>query len=60
MAGKYVPSKSSNDKYHFNLKAVNEQIMRSSEMYLCKPAMESGIESVKNNGPIAGADDQTG
>ncbi len=49
MAGKFEIKKSKNDKFHFNLKAGNGQIILSSEMYESKPACENGIESVKKN-----------
>jgi uncharacterized protein len=49
MAGKFEIKKSSNGKFHFNLKAGNGQIILSSELYEKKPACENGIESVKKN-----------
>lgn len=51
MAGKFEIKKSTNDKFHFNLKAGNGQIILSSEMYETKSACENGIESVKKNAP---------
>ncbi len=51
MAGKYEIKKSKNDKFYFNLKAGNGQIILSSEMYESKAACENGIESVKKNAP---------
>ena len=51
MAGKFEIKKSTNGKYHFNLKAGNGQIILSSEMYETKSACENGIESVKKNAP---------
>ena len=50
MAGKFEIKKSTNDKYHFNLKAGNGQIILSSEMYESKSACQNGIESIKKNG----------
>ncbi len=50
MAGKFEIKKSKNDKYHFNLKAGNGQIILSSEMYESKSACQNGIESIKKNG----------
>jgi uncharacterized protein len=44
---------SSNNKYHFSLKASNGQIIGSSEMYESEAARENGITSVKNNAPEA-------
>ena len=49
MAGKFELKKSKNDKFHFNLKAGNGQIIMSSEMYETKPAALNGIESIKKN-----------
>ena len=50
MAGKFEIKKSTNDKYHFNLKASNGQVILSSEMYESKSACQNGIESIKKNG----------
>lgn len=50
---------SSNSKYYFSLKAVNGQIIGSSEMYESASARDNGIDSVKNNAPDAQTDDQT-
>jgi uncharacterized protein len=49
MAGKFEIKKSSNGKFHFNLKAGNGQIILSSELYESKSACENGIESIKKN-----------
>lgn len=51
MAGKFEIKKSKNEKFLFNLKAGNGQIILSSEMYETKAACENGIESVKKNAP---------
>lgn len=50
---KYDRKTSSNDKFYFNLKATNGQVIGSSEMYESSQGMENGIESVKNNAPNA-------
>lgn len=50
---KYDRKTSSNDRFYFNLKATNGQVIGSSEMYESSQGMESGIESVKNNAPDA-------
>lgn len=50
---KYDRKTSSNDKFYFNLKATNGQVIGSSEMYESSQGMENGIESVKNNAPDA-------
>ena len=49
MAGKFELKKSTNGKFHFNLKAGNGQIILSSEMYETRAAAEGGIESIKKN-----------
>jgi uncharacterized protein YegP (UPF0339 family) len=55
MSGKFVLKKSENDKYHFNLKAGNGEIILASELYESKNGATNGIESVKKN---AGADER--
>jgi len=47
---RYDRNKSTNNKYYFNLKAVNGQIIGTSEMYEASSGMETGIASVKING----------
>ena len=56
---KFVIKKSSNDKYYFNLHAVNSQIIATSEMYETKVGCKNGIQSVKSNAPNAEIDDQS-
>ncbi len=43
----------------FNLKAGNGEIILSSEVYASEKSCLNGIESVKNNAPIASLEDQT-
>ena len=50
MAGKFEIKKSKNDKFMFNLKAGNGQIILSGEMYESKSSCQNGIESIKKNG----------
>jgi uncharacterized protein YegP (UPF0339 family) len=50
---KYDRQTSTNDKYYFNLKAVNGQIIGTSEMYETAAGRDNGIESVKSNAPGA-------
>ena len=38
-----------NDKYYFNLKAKNGQVILASQGYADKSSAKSGIESVKSN-----------
>ncbi len=49
MAGKFEIKKSTNGKFHFNLKAGNGQVILSGEMYETRGACENGIESVRKN-----------
>jgi uncharacterized protein len=49
----YDRKKSSNGKHYFNLKAANNQVIGTSEMYESSTAMENGIASVKKNAPSA-------
>lgn len=51
MAAKYALLKSSNDKFHFNLKAANGEVILSSQMYEAKASAKDGIASVKTNSP---------
>jgi uncharacterized protein len=60
MAGKFVVTKGSTGKYHFNLVASNGQVIATSETYERKESALSGIESVKSNAPGAEVEDQTG
>ena len=46
---KFERKTSSNDKFYFNLKAWNWEVIWTSEMYESKQWMEKWIESVKNN-----------
>jgi uncharacterized protein YegP (UPF0339 family) len=46
-------NKSSNNKDYFNLKAGNNQIIGTSEMYESTTGMETGIASVMKNASVA-------
>lgn len=46
-----------NGDFYFNLTAKNGQVIATSEMYKSKAACENGIESVKENAPIADVED---
>ena len=48
----YERKKSSNGKFHFNLKASNGQVIGKSELYETEASMLNGIESVKKNGVV--------
>jgi uncharacterized protein len=54
---RYERKTSSNDKFFFNLKATNGQIIGTSQMYTSEQGRENGIDSVKTNAPIAPVQD---
>lgn len=56
---KFEKKTSSNDKYYFNLKATNGQIIGTSQMYQNEAGRDNGIASVTENAPNATIDDQT-
>jgi len=56
---RYDKKTSTNGKYFFNLKAMNGQIIGSSEMYESTSGRDNGIESVKKNAPSGTTEDQT-
>ncbi|MEN0003270.1 MAG: YegP family protein [Bacteroidota bacterium] len=43
----YERKEAANGKFHFNLLAMNKQIVGSSQMYAAKAGMENGIDAVK-------------
>ena len=49
--GKFVIKKTVKGEWMFNLKAVNGQIILTSEGYTTKAACDNGIESVRKNSP---------
>lgn len=56
---RYEREVSADGKYYFNLRAVNHQVIGTSEMYESDAGRDSGVESVKANAPEAVVDDQT-
>ena len=56
---RYNRMKSKDGKFYFNLKAANNEIIGTSEMYNSDNALEKGIKSVKKNAAVATIDDQT-
>ena len=56
--GKYI-IKETKTGVKFDLAAANGQVIGCSEIYSSKVACKNGIESVKNNAPIANIEDQT-
>ncbi|ABG59861.1 YegP family protein [Cytophaga hutchinsonii] len=55
---KFESKKSKNDKFYFNLKATNGQIIGTSEMYETEASCKNGIASVKSNAPAAEIEDK--
>lgn len=53
----YERKEAANGKFHFNLLAMNKQVIGKSQMYASKAGMENGIESVKTNAPEATVED---
>lgn len=54
---RYERKNSTNDKFYFNLKASNGQIIGTSQMYASESGRDNGIESVKKNAPDATVED---
>lgn len=51
MSGRFVIEKSTDSQFYFNLKAGNNEIILTSELYKAKASALKGIESVKVNAP---------
>jgi hypothetical protein len=56
--GKFIVKQVSSG-YKFDLKANNGETIATSEVYSSKSACLGGVESVKNNAPVAAVEDQT-
>lgn len=59
MAAKFVITKDKAGEFRFALKAANGETIAISEGYAAKASALNGIESVRNNAPIAEIDDQS-
>ncbi len=57
--GKFVIKPAKSGGFVFNLKAGNNEIIATSEVYNTLDACKKGIESVKTNAPAAALEDQT-
>ena len=57
--GKFVIKPAKSGGYVFNLKAGNGEVIANSEVYNSLDACKNGVESVKNNAPVAALEDQT-
>jgi uncharacterized protein len=49
--GRYEKKDASDGRFFFNLKAGNNQVVGTSQMYKSAAARDAGIDSVKTNGP---------
>ena len=56
--GKFL-IKEKNGKYSFRLKASNGEVIAASQMYKSLVTCKAGIQSVINNAPVAGIENQT-
>lgn len=56
---RYERKESAADKFMFNLKAANHQVIGTSQSYTSVSGRDNGIESVKTNAPSAEIDDLT-
>lgn len=52
MAGKFEITKSKNEKFMFNLKAANGQVILTSQMYEAKASAIGGAQSCMTNGAL--------
>jgi uncharacterized protein len=59
VAGKFELFKDAEGRFRFRLKALNGQIIATSEGYNTKAAAKNGIESVRSHAPAAAVEDQT-
>lgn len=54
MAGKFVITNGKDDKFYFNLKAGNGEVILASQAYKARADCINGIDSVKRNSQIEG------
>jgi uncharacterized protein len=59
MAAKFVLTKDTSGKFHFNLLASNGRVIATSELYNTRAAAMNGIESIRKNAAGAALDDKT-
>ena len=52
MAGKFTISKGRNQKFYFNLKGLNGEIILASQGYAGRDGCRKGIESVRTNSRV--------
>lgn len=56
---RYESKVASNGKHYFNLKAANQQVIGTSQMYASAQSRDTGIASVKTNGTTETVEDKT-
>ena len=59
MPAKFEIYKDVGGQFRFRLRAANNEIIATSEAYTTKSACKNGIESVKENAPVAEIEDLT-
>lgn len=57
--GKFVITSSKTGGCVFNLKANNNEVIATSQVYKSLDSCKNGVESVRKNAPIANVEDQT-
>ena len=57
--GAFEVKRTSDNRYMFNVRAGNTQVIASSQIYSSMAACRNGINSVGTNAPIAAIEDQT-
>ena len=57
--GKFCMKIAADGTYMFNLKASNGLVIATSQMYTSKSSCLNGIQSIKNNAPIASIEDKS-
>ena len=57
--GKFEIKRTNDNRYMFNVRAANTQVIASSQIYSSMTACRNGINSVGVNAPIAALEDQT-
>ena len=56
--GKFVISAAAGDKFMFNLKAANGEVIATSQTYTTLDSCKAGVISVLKNAPVAAVEDQ--
>lgn len=59
MPAQFEIYKDASGQFRFRLRAANNEIIAISEAYTTKAGCKNGIESVKENAPVAGIEDLT-